>query len=347
MTGLSEPRVMNDNDEETGRLEAAALWYGDLQAPDVDLATWDAFRVWERDPRNAAAFRQIEASVPIIDRSLRTGTAPADVTPVPAKPRRSRRTVGALLVTAAAVLALGAALLLNLRAPEVPSPLTYASDVGEQRSVTLIDGSVVTLNTDTAIAVLYTSRERHVSLERGQALFEVARTGVPFVVEAGASRTRAIGTAFEVYLKPSGVAITLLEGSVHVTASEEDSLPNNERSAPEQQPGKRLAPGDRLSIAADGTQVLSQVDITTGPAWRQGIVQFDNVTLEEAAAELNRYSDTKIIVPDARLASERISGTFQADAPADFAANLVLMLPVAIEEIDRQILLVPSAPTQP
>ena len=337
MTGLSEPRVMNDNDEETGRLEAAALWYGDLQAPDVDLATWDAFRVWERDPRNAAAFRQIEASVPIIDRSLRTGTAATDVSPAPAKPRRSRRTV----------LALGAALLVNLRAPEMPSPLTYASGVGEQRSVTLTDGSVVTLNTDTAIAILYTSRERHVSLERGQAIFEVAKTGVPFVVEAGASRTRAVGTAFEVYLKPSGVAITLLEGSVHVTASEEDSVPNNERLGPDQQPGKRLAPGDRLSIAADGTQVLSQVDITTGPAWRQGIVQFDNVTLEEAAAELNRYSNTKIIVPDARLASERISGTFQADAPADFAANLVLMLPVTIEQNASQIMLVPSAPTQP
>ncbi len=116
---------------------------------------------------------------------------------------------------------------------------------------------------------------------------------------------------------------------------------------PDQQTGKRLAPGDRLSIAADGTQVLSQVDITTGPAWRQGIVQFDNVTLEEAAAELNRYSNTKIIVPDARLASERISGTFQADAPADFAANLVLMLPVTIEQNASQIMLVTSAPTQP
>ncbi|WP_155839410.1 DUF4880 domain-containing protein, partial [Hyphomonas chukchiensis] len=52
---------MNDNDEETGRLDAAARWYSELQDPDVDLETWDAFRAWERDPDNAEAYRQIEA----------------------------------------------------------------------------------------------------------------------------------------------------------------------------------------------------------------------------------------------------------------------------------------------
>tara|TARA_R110001606_G_scaffold210092_2_gene357615 strand:- start:548 stop:757 length:210 start_codon:yes stop_codon:yes gene_type:complete len=61
------------------------------------------------------------------------------------------------------------------------------------------------------------------------------------------------------------------------------------------------------------------------------MVRFDNVTLAEAVADLNRYSTTKIAVPDPALAAERISGTCQAGKPDEFASNLALFLPVRIE----------------
>ena len=224
----------------------------------------------------------------------------------------------------AAVLALAATVFVLANTGANPAPLTYATAVGEQRSVTLADGTVITLNTDTALDVAYTSRERHVSLSRGQALFEVEKAKAPFIVEAGTSRTRALGTQFDIYAQPAGVAVTLLEGS-----------------------GRVLAPGDRLEIANDGGQTVSRVEPGAALQWRSGIVQFDDVTLADAVTELNRYSTTKIRVSDPGLAAERLSGTFPTGEPEAFVANIALFLPVRIERSASLITLVPDNASAP
>jgi len=338
--------VMNDNDEETGRLDAAARWYSELQDPDVDLETWDAFRAWERDPDNEAAYRQIEASLAIVDRGLRAGRGAA----LPEPARRTRLRTAAWLTGLAAVLALAATVFALANTGGSPAPLTYyATAVGEQRSVTLADGTVITLNTDTALDVAYTSRERHVSLSRGQALFEVEKAKAPFIVAAGGSRTRALGTEFEIYAQPTGVAVTLLEGSVVVSASPDQKglFGFGKTTHPADPGGRVLAPGDRLEIANDGSQTVSRVEPGAALQWRSGIVQFDNVTLADAVTELNRYSTTKIRVPDPGLAAERLSGTFPTGEPEAFVANIALFLPIRVEQSDHQITLVPDKASAP
>mgnify|MGYP003627991367 CR=1 FL=1 len=325
---------MNDNDEETGRLDAAARWYSALQDPDVTLETWDAFRAWERDPDNAAAYREIEASLALVDRGLRAGRGMASPQPSPGASRPPRRRLAWMAGIAALIALCALAIALTAQSGDAGSE-TYITAVGEQRTVTLADGSQVTLNTDTALDVAYTSRARHVSLVRGQALFEVAKSGTPFIVAAGNSETRALGTRFDIYLRPGDVAVTLLEGSVVVSEPQSGAE------------GRVLAPGDRLAVSGEGRQVLSRVDPGTVLQWRSGMVQFDNATLAEAAAELNRYSTTKIQVPDPGLAAERLSGTFPADKPEEFASNLALFLPVSIERSGQYLTLVPASSPQP
>tara|TARA_R110002074_G_scaffold64200_8_gene153426 strand:- start:541 stop:1314 length:774 start_codon:yes stop_codon:yes gene_type:complete len=249
----------------------------------------------------------------------------------------------------AAVLALAATVFALANTGTSPPPLTYATAVGEQRSVTLADGTVITLNTDTALDVAYTSRERHVTLSRGQVLFEVEKAKAPFIVEAGTSRTRALGTQFDIYAQPAGVAVTLLEGSVSVSTSpEQKSLFGfGKATHPADPEGRVLAPGDRLEIAGDGSQTVSRVEPGAALQWRSGSVQFDDVTLADAVTELNRYSTTQIRVPNPDLAAERLSGTFPTGEPEAFVANIALFLPVRIERSASLITLVPDNASAP
>jgi transmembrane sensor len=338
--------VMTDIEEDTGRLDAAARWYSELQREDVEVETWDEFLAWERDPLNAAAFRQIQANLAIIDRSLRAGARTAGSGPQAKTPPGSALRKRAWLSGLAAVLSFAALGWWVVSKNTELEPVTFTTLVGEQRTVTLSDGSTITLNTDTSLEVTYSERERRIGLRQGQAFFDVARADVPFHVDAGGSRTTALGTQFDIYAQPGQVAVTLLEGSVVVSESpeRERGSVSPERSDTAETRSQMLTPGDRLEIMQDGSQTLSRVEPATALQWRSGILQFDNVTLAEAVAELNRYSETRISVPDHGLASERLSGSFPAGEPEEFVLSLALFLPVRPERSENLITLMPIDP---
>ncbi len=93
----------------------------------------------------------------------------------------------------------------------------YATDIGEQRSLALADGSTVELNSRSRIRVRYTEHERRIDLLRGQALFHVAKNKArPFIVQTDNTQVRAVGTAFDVYNTSSGTIVTVVEGRVAV-----------------------------------------------------------------------------------------------------------------------------------
>ena len=204
-----------------------------------------------------------------------------------------------------------------------PQTETFATATGEQREVRLADGSVIVLNTSTRLDVTLTSQERLVRLGAGQAYFEVAHRAAPFVVEAGGHRTTALGTAFEVYVQPEGLVVTLVEGSVSV-------------SAPGQQAPRRLEPGQRLQISGDVSSIR-EVDTDFATVWKTGMVEFRDATLSEAAAELNRYSQTRILLMDPQLADERLSGAFPVGEQDLFAESLALYLPVNAVRVGDEI----------
>jgi transmembrane sensor len=225
---------------------------------------------------------------------------------------------------------------------------TYHTEFGEQRSLRLSDGSVVTLNSRSQVRIELNQSSRTVELVEGEALFRIARDPVrPFVVRAGGTAIRAIGTAFDVNRKSRGTVVTVVEGRVAVLAvsassrssrfAAGSSAPSLSRSRPdsaERTPRSHSSgPGTSHRTdadAAEGSVLLSageQIDVTTGAgtasptranvssttAWMQGRVILRSATLEDVAEEFNRYSPRPLVTEDHGRPLLRLSGVFSTD----------------------------------
>lgn len=180
--------------------------------------------------------------------------------------------------------------------------------VGQQRVQLLPDGTRVELNTNTRIEVHYDQQARRVRLIRGEAWFEVAKRPTwPFLVSVDGEVIRALGTSFIVRRDGEDLSVTLVEGQVSV-ASLTQSEPKD---------AQLLAPGQRLVISQHDSTV-DRPDLPRVTAWRHGRVQFDATPLAEAAAEMNRYNKTRVVLADADLAGLRVGGVFRAGDSDEF-----------------------------
>ncbi|MCG8441090.1 MAG: FecR domain-containing protein [Caulobacterales bacterium] len=210
-------------------------------------------------------------------------------------------------LAATLALAIGASLLERPIAPPPPAEeLAFATVVGEQRRVTLPDGTQVALNTATALTFRGTPSARIATLDAGQALFEVAPDRArPFRVVAGDVSATALGTAFDVRVRAEGVQVAVLEGLVAVEGAGVG--------------GARW----RETVAAGGAALAAEsfarlaMDPRDAALWREGLVKFDDASLEEAAGELSRYLPAQIRIGDEAARAARISGVFRVrDADA-------------------------------
>ncbi|MBL8269625.1 FecR family protein, partial [Steroidobacter sp.] len=209
----------------------------------------------------------------------------------------------------------------------------YSTDIGERLAVNLKDGSQVTLNTNSSLQVEYTPTERHIVLTQGQALFEVAKDkSRPFVVDAGGRRFVAVGTAFDVRVDGLQVQVTMIEGVVRV----------------EREPGQvhlvaptiaTITAGEQLTANNDSLDRVRAADAERETSWRRGQVFFDNTRLNDAVAEMNRYSETPIQLVDANLAELRISGAFSTARPAVFVEALTSYFPIDARTDEAAVLL--------
>jgi transmembrane sensor len=200
----------------------------------------------------------------------------------------------------------------------------YDTGVGEQRIVVLQDGTRLSMNTSTRIRVAFAEAQRTVKVERGEALFEVAKDASrPFVVQAAGSEVVATGTAFVVQALPAAkpgeqaLAVTLVEGEVVVR-----------NAAGEGRQSERpfvMVPGQRLRLSrSDEAQRPATATHLDRPrmdqvlAWRRGEVRFDNVSLLEAVDEMNRYDRVPIVV-SGMAGERRVSGVVKTGDNASFA----------------------------
>ena len=331
---------MTDSQEDAARREAAAQWFAELQAPDVTPETWEAFLAWEMNLANAAAYREVEAAMRTLDQSSLAHPDSEIVT------RTGRGRTPVMLAVAAAAAVIIVVIAVALQGPgHQRAPLTYATAIGEQKEVTLVDGSRITLNTNSRLSVSYSNSERLIQLMQGEALFEVEPSNRPFLVEAGGTSTRALGTEFDIHTRWDMVSVTLIEGKVRVTVTQPEhgtggaGMPSDNSL----RDGIVLKPGDRLDISPGVAPVRSFVDPAQAGKWRVGLLQFDNATLADAIAEMNRYSTTQLRIEDKALAGERISGTFPAGQQDAFAESLQLYLPVKARRLGDEILIAPRS----
>jgi transmembrane sensor len=179
----------------------------------------------------------------------------------------------------------------------------------ERKVITLPDGSTVTLDADSAIAQSVDGTHRHVHLLRGAAFFDVAKSAVPFVVEAGGGETRVTGTAFSVETSGEAATVTLARGSVTVTDK------SSSRSAD-------LTPGQRISYGDTGMSAVSQVLVDEAMSWRDGRLIFDQTRLGDVLAHIGRYYDGRIVLVGGALSDRAVSGNLPLDDPQSALASL-------------------------
>jgi transmembrane sensor len=208
-------------------------------------------------------------------------------------------------------------------------PQRYATAIGEQRSVVLNDGSVVTLNTSTAIHVKMTKSVRTIQLLAGEALFQVAHDkGRPFDVVAGSTTVRAIGTQFNVNRRSNGTIVTVIEGKVSVgsgSSSPAGNSPDTSNAIP-------LSAGEEVTISPRIKPHATAANMATAAAWTQRRLVFEHRPLGEVAEEFNRYNPREIRIQSAELSSREVTGVFQANDPNSFLDFVAKIPGVRIEQ---------------
>ncbi|HEY8510219.1 MAG TPA: FecR domain-containing protein [Steroidobacteraceae bacterium] len=307
-------------------LAEASAWIVTLHGPDRTEAVERGFRRWlAENPLNSQAFEHAtETWVNARARIRRAARLEVDAS-AQALPRAQYGRRFKWMAAAATLIVVLAGLVFHLR------PSAFSTEVGERRQLVLEDGTQVSLNTATRLIVRYSDRERRVELASGEALFDVAPlSSRPFVVSVGQREIRALGTSFLVRRDDEHVAVTLVHGKVAVSEPGADAM-DASRSA-------ILAPGERMIFSADGRPRVDRPQIEKLTAWQQGMVNIDDMTLAEAAAEMNRYSPTQIVV-EGPAANLRVSGVFRITDAENMARAVAMTHGLQMRHEGRRILL--------
>jgi transmembrane sensor len=223
-------------------------------------------------------------------------------------------------------------------------PKTYQTAHGEQMVRWLPDGTVLRLDTDSAVTVRYSSRERVVEVNRGRSLFEVPHNDSRrFRVAAGVTGAIAVGTQFDVYRKAGVTLVTVAEGQVAVFTGEPVWL-QGEGTAPAYVQRVKAGYQLRVDVGVLSAQPVP-VDLNQALGWLQHKIVFEHRPLGEVAAEFNRYGRIPIEIEDETLRSLPVSGTFDADDTDSFVAFLERLPGVRVERTPARIRVVKVTPT--
>lgn len=346
----------SERDPSPAEFAEAAAWVARLHGPNRTAQVEKGLRRWlEASPAHAAALEAMTAAWEA------TGKLPQESFPRLSRWQRAGYREGfirsVLAVAAIAAVAIGTGLYLHRLGG-------IATGIGEQRLLTLDDGTRVFLNTATRLVVKYDKSVRKVELKGGEALFDVARRADwPFIVEAGDRQVRALGTSFIVRRDSEDLAVTLVEGKVTVSpvavpaaADPQSSVPSSAQPRVQADHAEALdadaeiitlSPGQRVMIAAHRPPMLDQPAIEKMTAWRRGLVDFENTPLAEAVAEMNRYSVLRLVIDGPQAAAIPITGVFRTGDAPSFAAAVARAYQLQVVEESSEIRLtgIPAAAT--
>ena len=315
-----------------GELSSKELdaWIEWLNAsPDHRQAFDDAQEIWRdlgdlkhiREPGDASVSADLyNAELPIAAwRARRT----------PRKKWQGRR----IPLAAAALLFLGAGTvsLVQWRLDSATPQDHYSTVVAQHQTIALPDGSSVELGAATAIDVRYMESERRIELHDGIAYFSVEHDpGRPFVVTANGGSVRAIGTEFSVQRTERAVTVVVTDGLVEVhKPPAADSTPIDDRRKPLR---GQLPAGQQVSYSAGaGLQLPSVTDVEAATAWRDGRLVLQGRTLDEAIADVNRYSALPIEVSDPEVGALEVSGYVRTDEIDAWLSGLEEVFPVQVD----------------
>jgi transmembrane sensor len=326
--------------EEAGALSEAALpSITDLVALARESTTADIIPIGEFRPGDAIEFATS------VGRSADKLSAP---------PVRTHRSQRYLLAASLASAIIGASALLWFEHERG----LYTTDIAEQRTVRLGDGSTVELNAHSKLRVTLGKHERDVELIAGQALFRVAKDpSRPFIVHSGETDVLAVGTQFDVNKHRSGTTVTVVEGRVAVFAAMQSSTgggPESTSRAPGEARSSRsvtsaratptlrdgapesgaavlehapkseifLAAGEQLTVSSAAVKMAPNADVAAATAWTQKQIVFNSTPLSDVVDEFNRYNTRQFAITDPKIANTKISGQFSSTNPDSLLRGL-------------------------
>lgn len=348
---MNDPRTSRSDD--ASLREQAARWTvrrdrGLSAAESIEFELWQA-----ADPRHAAALRRAGGMWSRLDR-VPEPVAEAEIGRVARRRMFWRRGRNAGLLAAAAAIAVVAAIAWR---GSGPSGVAAADSVPQEspalqaagpRTVTLADGTVVSLNAGSEVEERFVAAERRVLLTRGEAHFTVAKDPArPFVVRAGELRVRAVGTAFNVNFAAGQVDVLVTEGRVGLERT--DAAPVSGRdtrtsadpmdfAAPTVELGagerailtRRLEPVPAVAPELVVTRV-EPAEIARTLSWQDSLLKLGGSTLAEIAVEFERRSGHRVMLADPALARLRVGGRFRADDLNGFVNLLATAFEVDVE----------------
>ena len=286
--------------------DKAATWAARTLSGSMTIEERAELDAWlSQDGRHFAAYRRYMGVADLVDESAaRDGVAAELLEDDLEKFARQRSGVGWRL-PAAAIAASIAALAFFAAAitPSPTAPLHYATVAGGNMRVPFADGSVMMLNTSSAVDVTFTDAARVVTLGEGEAFFDVAPDAArPFVVNAAHAVVRVVGTSFNVRAVSDETVVSVAAGIVEI------ETPSATGGG-----GKRatLAAGEQAVIGAEtGIWEISAFDPDTVASWRRGVAYYDNEPLARVLADLNRYYAAPIRLADPGLKTVPVTGGF-------------------------------------
>jgi transmembrane sensor len=318
---------MDERPSDADRIRLEAFdWVMRLEALPADPATHGAFRAWlARSDQHATLFEQTRRVWEAARHLTPTMPRRLAARPVPQRPVISRRQWLGGAVAAASVAAIG--LFGDLGAD-------HSTGTGEMERITLTDGSMLQLDTDSAVRIFFDATARRIALLRGRAFFEVARDPTrPFSVAAESVTATALGTRFEVRRDDSHVAVSVTEGTVAVSQHGHAVA------------GEPLRAGEaaRIQLSTGVVRRLGVAPESVG-AWREGRLVVDRWSVAAVLDELGRYHRGMIVLRDDALGALLVSGTYDLGRPVDAVRAVAQSHGGTVTEISPWLLVVSARP---
>ena len=351
-------------DQEQSIEDQAAFWLVRLGAQDCTPEDRFAFEAWkQQDPAHERMFLRLQRGNAVVDRHMTDSRIVAMLEEARAEQHTEfagGRSSAATFRTAGGLAALAASIVIVMvtvfvavpsfrgggsdvpptETAQTPSDVeVFETSVGERSTITLADGSIVSINTNSLIEVSFSASERFVNLLRGQAYFEVEEDVYrPFVVQAGDQRVVALGTAFDVrFDREDLVEVTLVEGRVEVNdVSRVHGTSSQTRGQTAADPIE-LMPGQRLIAKVASAPEVVVTDTMEETSWRNGQLFFRKRPLASVVDEMNRYSLQKLVLADdPRVRGLEVSGVFNSGGRASSFVNALQELhPLDAERTGR------------
>jgi transmembrane sensor len=206
----------------------------------------------------------------------------------------------------------------------------YVTRAGQNREVVLSDGSMATLNGDTAVAVNYGTAAREVTILSGETFFNVnPEKKRPFIVRAEALTVASVGTAFDVNVGSDALRIAVQDGTVRVQYEGPQRI------------DVLLARGERLTVErSSGTVTQDKIALAQVASWRTGRLVVEGATIAEVVDEIRRYHRGVILLRGKTLAARKVSGVYNLNDPVAALRAAVAPHSGSVRELTPYVLIV-------